>query len=274
MLLRFARERYASDVARHLLAAPAELLLDALPPLVPQTRFLEVCAGAGVLAKPLGDRIAGLGRLVAVDVDLGLAQHLPSAKGRAARALAEPDRLPFQSGAFDVVIANLVLGDAVEDGPRLAELRRVMRPGGWLLATVLLRGSFDALLDVLTESCEADELHASRQALLEARRSLPDEETLERALKDVGVDVGQIGIEERALFFADGHACLGDPLVTEVLLPSWLGDAPALPAGALEAAARAVDTYFGGRFALRLRTAIVTGRAHAAGASQNATGIR
>lgn len=264
MLLRFDRERYASDVAPRLLRAAAELLLDALPPLQPQTKFLEVCAGTGPLAKPLVDRIAGLGRLVAVDSDWGLALHLPHAKGRAARALADAERLPFASGSFDVAIANLVLGDNHEDVPRLAELRRVLRSGGWLLSTVLLRGSFDALLDVLTETCEAEGLHASRQALLEVRPALPDEDDLARSLREVEIAVVHIGVEERALFFSDGAACLNDALVRDVLLPSWLGDAPPLPAGALARAAHAIDTYFGGRFALPLRTAIVTGRAERA----------
>jgi SAM-dependent methyltransferase len=261
MLLRFARERYATDVAPRLLMAPAELLLDALPPLQPQTRFLEVCAGTGPLARPLVERIAGLGRLVAVEADWGLARSLPQARGRAARALAEPDRLPFANGSFDVAIANLCLGDAAEDGPRLAELRRVLRPAGWLLVTVLLRGSFESLLDVLTESCEAEGLHAQRQALLEARRSMPDEESIRRALLEVEITPAHVGVEDRGIFFDDGAACLADALVSEVLLPSWLGDSPPIPPAALAAAARAIDTYFGGaRFALRLRTAIVTGR--------------
>lgn len=261
MLLRLARERYASDVVPRLLLAPAELLLDALPPLQPQTRFLEVCAGAGALARPLTERIAGLGRLISVDADWGLAVHLPVARGRAARALAEPERLPFAAGTFDVAIANLCLGDPAEDAPRLAELRRVLRPGGWLLATLLVRGSFESLLDVLTEACEAEVLHAQRQALVEARRSLPDEEVIRSALLEGDVVPAHIGVEERGLFFADGASCLADPLVKDVLLPSWLGEAPPLPSGVLDAAARAIDTYFGGaRFALRLRTAIVTGR--------------
>ncbi len=261
MLLRFDRERYATDVAPRLLRASAELLLDALPPLQPQTKFLEVNAGAGPLARPLVDRIAGLGRLVAVDTEWGLAMHLPQAKGRAARALAEAEHLPFASGSFDVAIANLVLGDTVEDAPRLAELRRVLRPGGWLLSTVLLRGSFDALLDVLTETCEAEDLHDARQALLEVRPTLPDEADLARSLREVEIAVAHVGVEERALFFTDGAACLADPLVREVLLPSWLGDVPPLPDSAIASAARAIDTYFGGRFALSLRTGIVTGRA-------------
>lgn len=50
---------FQSQVLPRLLAAPAELILDALPPLQPQTRFLEVGAGGGVVARALVERAAG-----------------------------------------------------------------------------------------------------------------------------------------------------------------------------------------------------------------------
>jgi type I restriction-modification system DNA methylase subunit len=58
---------FTEQVLPRLLCAPAELLLDALPPLQPQTRFLEIDAAGGVVARPLVERIAGLGRLVTLD---------------------------------------------------------------------------------------------------------------------------------------------------------------------------------------------------------------
>lgn len=46
------------------------------------------------------------------------------------------DRLPFPDGAFDDVVASLVLHYLEDWGPTLAELRRVLRPGGRLIASV------------------------------------------------------------------------------------------------------------------------------------------
>ncbi|MCY0936471.1 class I SAM-dependent methyltransferase [Streptomyces sp. H34-S4] len=46
------------------------------------------------------------------------------------------DPLPFADGAFDDVIASLVLHYLEDWGPTLAELRRVLRPGGRLIASV------------------------------------------------------------------------------------------------------------------------------------------
>jgi SAM-dependent methyltransferase len=46
------------------------------------------------------------------------------------------DRLPFADGTFDDVVASLVLHYLEDWGPTLAEMRRVLRPGGRLIASV------------------------------------------------------------------------------------------------------------------------------------------
>jgi SAM-dependent methyltransferase len=46
------------------------------------------------------------------------------------------DPLPFADGAFDDVVASLVLHYLEDWGPTLAELRRVLTPGGRLIASV------------------------------------------------------------------------------------------------------------------------------------------
>ena len=249
---------FASEVLPRLLAAPAELLLDALPPLQPQFRFLEVGAGGGVVARALVERIAGLGRLIAIDDDAALAAALPSGPRRSARAVAALPSLPFASLSFDVVLANLVLGDADRDPPRLAELRRVLRPGGWLLTTVALRGSFDELFDLLAEAYEATQLLQQKAVTEEARAALPDEGALRARAKDAGFVVSSIGVEERLLALVSGAALVDDPLVADVLLPAFSG-AP-LPEATKAALSSAADTWFKDGMPLRVRTAVVVAR--------------
>jgi SAM-dependent methyltransferase len=260
VLLRLPIDVAEGAVGAHLLAAPAELLLDALPPLQPQSLFLEIGASTGFVARPLLERIAGLGRLVAIDADPQRCRTLPVIPGRAARAAADYTRLPFSSGAFDVCLANLALGEPGADGARLHEVRRVLRPGGWFLATVLLRGSFDELIDALTEACEAGELVNARQALADAQAGLFDEREL-GVFAAAGLAVAHVGVEERAVFFSSGADALSSPLVERVLLPSWLQGA-ALPSEWVARAAGALDAYLGGagRLPVRIRTAIVTAR--------------
>lgn len=45
-------------------------------------------------------------------------------------------RLPFADGQFDAILSSSVFEYLSDPGAQLRELRRVLRPGGWLVATV------------------------------------------------------------------------------------------------------------------------------------------
>ncbi|MEV5576412.1 class I SAM-dependent methyltransferase [Spirillospora sp. NPDC052269] len=98
-------------------------------------RILDAGCGSGPLAAALRDRGADV---TGIDVSAGM---LALAK----RRLGEDvdlhmvdlnDRLPFADGAFDDVVASLVLHYLEDWGPALGELRRVLKPGGRLIASV------------------------------------------------------------------------------------------------------------------------------------------
>jgi SAM-dependent methyltransferase len=98
-------------------------------------RILDAGCGSGPLSAALRDR----GALVTgIDASAGM---LALARRRlgddvALHVVDLSDRLPFDDGAFDDVVASLVLHYLEDWGPTLAELRRVLRPGGRLIASV------------------------------------------------------------------------------------------------------------------------------------------
>ncbi|RPK60772.1 Malonyl-[acyl-carrier protein] O-methyltransferase [Streptomyces sp. ADI96-02] len=98
-------------------------------------RILDAGCGSGPLSAALRDR----GALVTgIDASAGM---LALARRRLGDdvALHEgdlSDPLPFADAAFDDVVASLVLHYLEDWGPTLAELRRVLRPGGRLIASV------------------------------------------------------------------------------------------------------------------------------------------
>ncbi len=54
--------------------------------------------------------------------------------GRTVRAVRAPaERLPFEDGSFDTVVSTLVLCSVGDQDEALAEVRRVLRPGGRFL---------------------------------------------------------------------------------------------------------------------------------------------
>ena len=98
-------------------------------------RILDAGCGSGPLSAALRDRgaiVTGFDKSAAM-VELARRRLGPDADLRVAD-LAAP--LPFPDGAFDDVIASLVLHYLEDWTAPLAELRRVLRPGGRLIASV------------------------------------------------------------------------------------------------------------------------------------------
>ena len=121
-----ARYAAGSDLRAGLNAA----LLDAAG-LEPGQRVLDLASGPGVLAREAARQVPG-GLVVASDIaEQALAEGRRRAPdGRLLFAAADAERLTFADGAFDRVLCGLGLM-FFPDVPRaLAEMRRVLRPGG------------------------------------------------------------------------------------------------------------------------------------------------
>ncbi|MFB7110802.1 class I SAM-dependent methyltransferase [Streptomyces sp. NPDC056291] len=98
-------------------------------------RILDAGCGSGPLSAALRDRGAVV---TGVDASAGMLALARRRLGNdVALHLADlSDPLPFDDGAFDDVVASLVLHYLEDWGPTLAEIRRVLRPGGRLIASV------------------------------------------------------------------------------------------------------------------------------------------
>src|SRR6476659_6475267 len=111
---------------RRILRAAIERL-----PLVPGARLLDAGCGSGRTL----DELARYGRVSGVDASPDAVAAARS-RGHADVRLAPVEALPFAAGAFDVVTCLDVIEHTRDDRAALAELRRVTRPGGLLVATV------------------------------------------------------------------------------------------------------------------------------------------
>lgn len=104
-----------------------ELVLTLLDRFDAGPRMLDVGCGTGRFAAAASRR--GDGAVIAVD------RYAPTRAAPAAAAAGDAERLPLREGAVDVVLARDVL-EHVDDDAALAECRRVLRPGGLLVALV------------------------------------------------------------------------------------------------------------------------------------------
>lgn len=97
-------------------------------------RVIEVGAGNGLNFSYYPESV---GEVVATEPE----EHLRALAEKAARRVESPsievsddvaERLPFEDASFDAAVASLVLCSVPDQGQALAELHRVVRPGGEL----------------------------------------------------------------------------------------------------------------------------------------------
>jgi ubiquinone/menaquinone biosynthesis C-methylase UbiE len=104
----------------------------------PGERVLDAGCGSGVVTRAIARRVAPGGRVVGIDASpafLEIARRYADEAGLGAAIewrTADCRRLPFEDGAFDVVLAATVLAHVPRAEEALAEMARVTRPGGRL----------------------------------------------------------------------------------------------------------------------------------------------
>ncbi|MFI8242660.1 class I SAM-dependent methyltransferase [Streptomyces sp. NPDC085866] len=122
---------YAGSFAK-LCAYPVPQLLDAAE-VGPDARVLDVGTGPGTVAAAACARGA---TVTAVDAEATMVELAMKAAPSADVRVAALPELPFTDGEFDAVVANFVLNHVGQPKVAMAELRRVVRPNGWIALTI------------------------------------------------------------------------------------------------------------------------------------------
>jgi SAM-dependent methyltransferase len=141
-----ARDRFARAVARR--KAYAFEMLARLPDLR-RGRALDVGCGGGFYLEELARRGFAAEGLDSSPGMLGRcrARLARGGLGRRVRlAHGDVEALPFEDGRFDLVLAMGLLGYLVRDEHALAEMRRVLRPGGYVMINLTNQWSLAELL--------------------------------------------------------------------------------------------------------------------------------
>ncbi|MGW0803553.1 class I SAM-dependent methyltransferase [Nonomuraea sp. NPDC002799] len=129
-------EAYSAETENNIINAHlARPAIMALVGDVAGRRILDAGCGSGPLSAALRERGAVV---TGVDASTGMLALARKRLGDDAdlHVVDLSDRLPFDDGAFDDVVASLVLHYLEDWGPTLAEMRRVLRPGGRLIVSV------------------------------------------------------------------------------------------------------------------------------------------
>ena len=133
-------EQFGGDAARRVeamyltpdIVAQRAAVLDRLR-LQPGERVLDIGSGPGLLAASMAEQVGARGEVQGIDVSdtmVGLAAGRCTAFGWAGFQVADATDLPFADDSFDVVACTQVLEYVLAVEAAIAEIRRVLRPGG------------------------------------------------------------------------------------------------------------------------------------------------
>jgi len=136
-----AAEAYEKYIVPAFMLPLVKEVIDAAAP-HPGEEVLDIACGTGIVARLVAPRVAPGGTVSNLDFDpamiavaRGLVQHPPdlTMTWHCASALS----MPFDRGAFDLVFCLNGLQFLPSYAAGLAEMRRVLKPGGRLVVTVL-----------------------------------------------------------------------------------------------------------------------------------------
>jgi SAM-dependent methyltransferase len=136
--------------------------LDRLP-LPPGARVLDAGCGSGRTI----DELVDYGEVYGIELD-PQAAAAARARGRGEVRIGRLEELPWGPGTFDLITCLDVVEHTPDDRVTLAELRRVCKPGGWLLVTVPAYQALWSLHDTANHHYRRYERATLRSAALAA----------------------------------------------------------------------------------------------------------
>jgi len=151
-------------------------------------RLLDVGCGYGALLEALS--ADGYTHLAGADIDLPSLSEIP---GSNIRTCADGLNLPFASGCFDACLCHFFLLWVADPLAALREMKRVARPGGWLLA--LAEPDYGARVDEPAELKALGELQTQALRLQGADPTFGSR--LVELFQQAGLTVAESGVLEQ-----------------------------------------------------------------------------
>jgi demethylmenaquinone methyltransferase/2-methoxy-6-polyprenyl-1,4-benzoquinol methylase len=165
----------------------------------PGERILDIAAGSGDLARALAKRVGSRGEVWLTDINRRMLERgrdrLLDAGVLAPAVQCDGERLPFAGESFDCVTVAFGLRNMTRKDAALAEMRRVLKPGGRLVVLEFsrvwkpLEAAYDLysfkVLPWLGERVAGDA--AAYRYLAESIRMHPDQATLAAMMGAAGL---------------------------------------------------------------------------------------
>jgi arsenite methyltransferase len=194
----------------------------AIAALKPGERVLDLGSGAGFDAFLAARQVGPAGRVVGVDMTPEMVARATANAQKVGLAhvdfrLGDIERLPVESGAFDVIMSNCVINLAPDKAAVFREAHRVLAPGGRL-----------AISDIVATGDLPAALAADPAAYTGCVAGAAPVAELERLLTEAGFSAVRITLREEARSALDTFDASDVPVVSSALIEGV--KAPVAPA--------------------------------------------
>jgi len=216
-------------------SAAAEMVIPYAP-----ANVADIGCRTGYLEPLIAERLSGA-NIVGVDsspyaLEFARARMIGVTGVNVTFELAEGLPLPLPDASFTHGILVHPVVSAKDRYALLAELRRILYPGGQALVALPVRGSFPEIYDMLREYALRQDLADFGKAVEVAAASRPTIESLSEELEKVGLGEVDVDVQLLGVSFNSGREFLDDPIAQLIVFP----DTKAL----LEADVMAIDQAF------------------------------
>ena len=204
-------EPYAVDLAERVTAQPG-------------ARVLEIAAGTGVATRAMASVLDDGVSIVAMDLNQAMLDHASEigtsrpVEWRQADAM----RLPYEDGAFDLVVCQFGVMFLPDKAKGFSEARRVLRPGGVFLFSVWDRIEDNEFADTVTTALATVFPKDPPRFLARTPHGYHDVAAVERDLRAGGFssspDITTVALRSRAASAREPALayCQGSPLRAEI----------------------------------------------------------
>jgi ubiquinone/menaquinone biosynthesis C-methylase UbiE len=217
---------------------------------------LDIHCGVGRTTAELLHRLGATARVLAIEpddtlIELARTRMRPEWKNRVYLKVGNFDDITAMADdSYNLVVANLVLGDAGDLGSALTEMIRVNRIGGRILATVPIAGSWNEVEDIFAEVLRDAGLHDAVRRLDRLRELRPTGPKLASIVRKLGVAEDDFVIEQERfqMLFPSGREFLFAPVVEHGPLRLWKAviGKDGSPQELFWRLKEAIDTYYTG----------------------------
>jgi ubiquinone/menaquinone biosynthesis C-methylase UbiE len=201
------------------------MLRDLLVP--PRAMVLDVACGTGYPALEVLRRMDEHGRIIAIDPSAPLLDVARRKAGDAAgkriffRSEGLAPQLSFADEVYDLVLCNLGLDEVDDPGAALREFARVAKPGGQVIATLTLGGTWAEFYDIYREVLTKHDQHAALGRLGQLCARHPDPDTAIGWAEQAGLTGVSLDVEKYTLLFRSAREFFFAPIIEYGPLPSW-----------------------------------------------------